>query len=140
MLHNVSFKREPDASFQEVDIRERERSKLQKSQSSQGRSLSGSQAQGATGDIGNFTSSVYVGAKGPQAGGLESKQQTEQKATESKLSQSGVKNVQTPQQVSDFENITLVKSGIYSTQMGGQYGSAQGQGQGQGQGSASSRV
>lgn len=118
MLHNVSFKREPEATFQEVDIRE-ERSRLQQSQSSQGRSLTGSQAQGRTGDIGGFTSSVYVAPKG----GLETKLQTEQKggAGESKLSQSGVKNVQTPP-ISGFENVSLVKSGIYTTQAG-QYGS-----------------
>lgn len=148
MLHNVSFKREPEATFQEVDIRE-ERSRLQQSQSSQGRSLSGSQAQARTGDIGGFTSSVYVGPKG----GLETKLQTEQKgvAGESKLSQSGVKNVQTPP-ISGFDNVSLVKSGIYTTQAG-QYGSTyepyqsqrreqgqQGQGQASQQGLTSSRA
>ncbi len=115
MLHNVSFKREPEATFQEVDIRE-ERSRLQQSQSSQGRSLTGSQAQGRAAEIGGFASSVYVAPKG----GLDTKLQTEQKAGESKLSQSGVKNVQTPP-VSSFENVSLVKSGIYTTQAG-QYG------------------
>jgi hypothetical protein len=117
MMHNVSFKREPDASFQEIDIRETDKNRLQQSQSSQGRSLSGSQAQQARGEIGAFTSSVYVGPKAGQAGS-ESKPQTAEQLkpiVESKLSQSGVRSVQTPQ-ASSFENVSLVKSGIYTTQ------------------------
>ena len=56
-MNNISFKREPEASFQEIDLKET--SRLQQSQSSQGRSLSGSQAQ--RGDTGNVASSIYMG-------------------------------------------------------------------------------
>lgn len=53
-----------------------------------------------------------------QGGASEFKPQTELKgAGESKLSQSGTRNIQTPP-VTNFDNVSLVKSGIYTTQAG----------------------
>ena len=77
--------------------------------------MSGSQAQTQR-DAPNITNSILVSSK---AGGFTSdfKSNVGQQADQS-LTQSGLRNMQTPQQITNFDQVQLAKSGIYTTQAG----------------------
>lgn len=89
---------------------------MYQSQSSQGLSLSGSQAQTQR-DVPNITNSILVSSK---AGGFNSdfKSNVGRQQPEQSLSQSNLRNIQTPQQITNFDQVQLAKSGIYTTHAG----------------------